>query len=397
MTRARRASRRQLWLGAAVIAILGTAAWLSTVAIDGLPWSSPYLVRVSLPARAPLLHPGDEVRIGGERAGQVSSVALGPRTSTQAVATLSLGGGYAIGPGAAARIRPRGLAGAVYVDLLPGARSRPLPSGSVVRAGAGVQLTDVIAGFDADARRALAQTLTSYGSGIAGRGVAAGETIARTPMLLADARSVLTAATPGAGALAGTIGGASTVTGALAPPGSATLSQLVSGARQTLDATAASAGAIGATIAAVPPAERASAAVLPGADALLARLTTASRALRPAVGALAAAISGLAGVADAARPAFSAIAPALSELIGPASGLTPLSAPVATLARVLIPYRNELVQAPLGFTRWGAFKYDFGTGAGHRAVRFSMVFTCARARDAYPPPGAASRERRPCP
>jgi hypothetical protein len=110
-----------------------------------------------------------------------------------------------------------------------------------------------------------------------------------------------------------------------------------------------------------------------------------------------ASISGLAGVADAARPAFSAIAPALSELIGPASGLTPLSAPVATLARVLIPYRNELVQAPLGFTRWGAFKYDFGTGAGHRAVRFSMVFTCARARDAYPPPGAASRERRPCP
>jgi hypothetical protein len=84
-------------------------------------------------------------------------------------------------------------------------------------------------------------------------------------------------------------------------------------------------------------------------------------------------------------------------LAGPASGLAPLSAPVAEIASVLIPYRTELLQAPLGFTRWGNFTYDFGTGAGHRAVRFSMVMTCALARDPYPRPGAASHERSPCP
>jgi hypothetical protein len=55
------------------------------------------------------------------------------------------------------------------------------------------------------------------------------------------------------------------------------------------------------------------------------------------------------------------------------------------------------VEAPLGFTRWGDFRYDFGKGAGHKAVRFSMVFTCAHARDPYPAPGAAGKERSPCP
>jgi phospholipid/cholesterol/gamma-HCH transport system substrate-binding protein len=410
MTRARRASRRQLWLGAAVVATVAVVAWLSTVAIDGLPWSSPYTVRLVLAPGAPLLHPGDEVRIGGERVGQVESVALAPGASTRAVATLSLSGGYDIGPGAAARIRPRGLAGAVYVDLLPGARAHPLRSGSLVHAGAGVQLTDVISGFDADARRALAQTLTGYGTGLAGRGVEAGDAIDGAPDVLADATSVFTALTPRPGSLADAIGEARDVAGALAPAGSTTLAELVSGARRTLDATGQSAGAIAATIGALPATERTSAAVLPGADVLLARLGSAADALEPAVGAVTAAlpgvqalersapsISALSEAAGAAGPAFSALTPALSELVGPASGLAPMSAPVAALAKALIPYRTELVQAPLGFTRWGNFAYDFGTGAGHRAVRFSMVFTCATARDPYPAPGAASRERRSCP
>src|SRR5882757_4733677 len=102
MRRARRASRRQLLLGTAVIAAVAAAAWLSTIAINGLPWSSPYLVRLSLPAGAPLLHPGDEVRIGGERAGQVQSVALARASNDRAVATLSLDSGYSIGRGAGA-------------------------------------------------------------------------------------------------------------------------------------------------------------------------------------------------------------------------------------------------------------------------------------------------------
>jgi ABC-type transporter Mla subunit MlaD len=410
MIRARRSARRQLWLGTAVLASLAAAGWLSTVAIDGLPWSSPYLVRLAVPSGAPLLHPGDEVRIGGERQGQVQSVALSGRPSDGAFATLALSGADPIGPGASARIRPRGLAGAVYVDLLPGNRARPLASGSLIRAGAGVQLTDVIAGFDADARRALAQSLTGYGTGLAGRGVDAGAAIANSPSRLAGATAVLHALSPQPGSLAHTVGDASALAGALAPPGPQSLAQLVSDTRQTLDATSAGAGAITATIRSLPATEQTVVAALPGADALLARLTSAANGLEPSIAGLDAAlpavqrlersgpaIAQLANVARTATPVLRALRPALSGLVGPASGLTPLSTPVAALAGVLIPYRTELVQAPLGFTRWGNFTYDFGTGAGHRAVRFSMVFTCATARDPYPRPGAAAKERKPCP
>jgi len=71
-------------------------------------------------------------------------------------------------------------------------------------------------------------------------------------------------------------------------------------------------------------------------------------------------------------------------------------APLGDLSHYLVPYRTELVQAPAGFDRWGGFRYDAGQAAGHRAVRFSMVFTCAKARDPYPAPGQAHRDRQAC-
>jgi ABC-type transporter Mla subunit MlaD len=404
--RVARAARRDLALGVVVIAVTALIGWISTVAIDGLPWSSPYQVRVALPAGAPVLAVGDEVRVGGERVGQVSSVALAAGSGRRAVATLALASAT-IGPGAAARIRPLGLAGAVYVDLNPGRTAHPWPSGRLLSdTTAGVQLTDVIAGFDAAARRALRQTFTGYGTGLAGRGVALNETIAAAPRVLGDVTAVLHAARPRPGALADAIGSASAVAGAAA---AGNLAGLLGAARQVLDTTSTRAGPIAATIDGLPGLERTSAQVLPSADVLLSSVATTAHDLGPGVAALAQAlpslgrletnaraIAQLENVASHAAPVLSALTPAFSHLTGPAAGLTPLSSPIAELARVLIPYRTELVQAPLGFTRWGNFTYDFGTGAGHRAVRFSMVFTCALARDPYPLPGAAARERKPC-
>jgi ABC-type transporter Mla subunit MlaD len=377
-------------LGVALVAVVIAAAWVSTVAIDGLPWQSPYRLRIRLPPGAPLLHSGDEVRIAGERAGQVSSVTL-------AGATLELS--RSVGTGAVATIRPRGLAGAVYVDLGAGRAGRPLPPGSAIRGVGTVQLTDVIAGFDRAARRALDLIATGYGTGLAGQGAGLNDVIARAPGVLGDLTSVLRAVRPG---LARTIGDATTVAGAIAPA----LGGLVSAARAVFEQTPAVAGAIDA----LPAFEQTAATVLPGADALLKQAQSAASELTPGIEALARAlpplhalerrapaVATLQSVAQTAAPVLRALSPALADLRGPAAGLTPLSTPVFTLANVLIPYRTELIEAPLGFTRWGDFRYDFGTGAGHRAVRFSMVLTCALARDPYPLPGAAGKERRPCP
>jgi phospholipid/cholesterol/gamma-HCH transport system substrate-binding protein len=405
--RGARSPGRELTLGIAVLVLLGLAAWISTIAIDGVPWSSPYEVKLALPPAAPLLHAGDEVRIAGERVGQVQSVTLAPDRNDRAVATLAIGGAR-IGAGASARIRPRGFAGAVDVDLEPGLRSRPLRSGSTVPALGSVQLTDVVSGFDASARRALARSVTGYGTGLAGSGVTLNRTIAATPPLLNRLTQVLQAVRPQSGVIEGTVGDLRVVAGAVSPPG--VLAQLVGGARSVLETTGAHAGAIGATIASLPAFEVTAATVLPGAHALLRQLAATSTQITPGIEALTRALPGirsleqrgpalaqLGSVAGAAAPVLSALTPALVKLAGPAAGLTPLSAPIAELANVLIPYQTELVQAPLGFTRWGNFTYGFGTGSGHRAVRFSMVLTCALARDPYPAPGAAGKERKQCP
>jgi hypothetical protein len=211
--------------------------------------------------------------------------------------------------------------------------------------------------------------------------------------------SVLRAVRPG---LAQMIGDATTMAGAIAPQ----LGGLVYSARAVFEQTPAAAGGIDA----LPPFEQTAAAVLPGADALLNQTQSAASELTPEIDALARAlpslhaverqapaVATLQSVAQTATPVLQALSPALADLRGAAAGLTPLSTPVFTLANVLIPYRIELIEAPLGFTRWGDFRYDFGTGAGHRAVRFSMVLTCALARDPYPLPGAAGKERKPCP
>jgi phospholipid/cholesterol/gamma-HCH transport system substrate-binding protein len=403
-----RAARRHTTLGLLVLALLGLVGWISTVAINGVPWASPYQLRVELPPGAPLLTGGDDVRIDGERVGQVSSVSLAHGSRTVAVATLSLTSGGPVHAGASARIRPRGLAGAVYVDLDPGpATARALPSGRLLRTvSGGVQLTDVIAGFDASSRRALGTVLTQAGAGVAGRGVGVNEALSGAPKLLSDLTAVLRALSPAPGALSGLVGSGTVVADALAgPPGEDTLGQLVDDASSVVSAT----GSAAATIRALPSAEDAAARTLPSADGLLDRGTAAARALAPGVRALAdampslvaleshaPAVSTLAMVARAAAPAFAALTPTLAAAQGPASALTPISDPFSEIASVMIPYGHELVQAPLGFTRWGGFRYDFGTGAGHRAVRFSMVMTCGLARDPYPGPGAATQERKPC-
>jgi phospholipid/cholesterol/gamma-HCH transport system substrate-binding protein len=401
-----RAARRKTVLGLLVLAVLGLAAWISTVAISGVPWSSPYKVRIALPSGAPLLTGGDEVRIGGERVGQVSSVSLAHGSARRAVATLSLSTGR-LHAGASARVRPRGLAGAVYVDLAPGRPgARTLPSGSLIHdVTGGVELTDVVAGFDTTARHALGRSLTAYGDGLAGRGVAVNEGLAGLPALLGNITPVLAAVSPAPGVLSGLIGSATELVGALAPPGDTTLADVISSARTVLSAT----GGVSQTIDALPATERAAELVLPGADRLLSAASVAARELTPGVAALRTALPGLqqlvsdapevselGAVARVAAPVFSALAPVLGDLRGTAAALTPLSDPVVELAKVLIPYRTEVIQAPLGFTRWGNFTYDFGTGSGHRAVRFSMVLTCALARDPYPAPGAAAKERKPC-
>lgn len=399
-----------LRLGLAVLAVVAVLAYLSATALEGSPLESPYRVGVRLPAGSPVVKAGDEVRLGGERAGEVEDVTL--EDGGTGLARLKLDGGK-LGRGATARIRPRGLAGAIYVQLTPGDARHPLRSGSTLAGGlvtAGTQVSDVAAAFDRDARAALGRTLRGYGGGITGRGPRLNRMLGQMPETLAWTRPQLRAASGKPGTLSGLTSSADAVALAAAPPGSRDLARLVPSARLVLGSTAAEGPAIAASERALPPLEAEAARTLPPAERLLATLAPTARELAPAVDSLARALPDLrrleletgavpsfARLADRARPVIDSARPVTASAQGPIAGLEAVAAPLGQFARVLYPYRRELLEAPLGFTRWGSFRYDFGKGAGHKAVRFSMVFTCATARDPYPAPDAAPKERSKCP
>jgi ABC-type transporter Mla subunit MlaD len=401
----RAAERRDLWLGLAVLAALGIVAYLSTVALSGGPLRGGTPVRVALPADGPILRPGAEVRIGGERAGDVKSVSL-DRAARRAIATLRLDRGT-VGAGASARVRLRGMAGAVYVELDPGDPRHPLPSGRVIAARPAVQLTDVVAAFDRDTRRGLSRTLRAVGGGLQGQGTTLQRTLQTAPGALTEVTPLLQAlAVPGE--LHGLLGSLTQVSDAATPADD--LGRSVPLARQTFAALAVRSGAVGEALKAAPPLERSVAAVLPDANRLLARAGSAARELQPAVGALARSLPALRRVATRtpqlaaldtlgrqALPALHAVAPLVPLVRGPAAGLAATTPALSELASYLVPYKRELVEAPAGFDRWGGFRYNVGAGAGHRAVRFSMIFSCAHARDAYPAPGKAGLDRKACP
>jgi ABC-type transporter Mla subunit MlaD len=402
--------RRELTLGVLVLLLVAVIAYLSTTALSGSPFSSHYEVRMPLPADGPVLRDGDPVRVAGRRAGQVRHVEVAADGRT-GVATLTLTDGK-VGPGAGARVRLKGLAGSTYVELQRGDTRRPLPSGATLAAArvhGAPQLSDVVAAFDRQTRGALARTITATGTALGGRGTELNRTLATLPDALTRATPLLRALVPERGAVSGLVDAVDRVADAAAPAGSTALGDLLPAARAVLQATGAASGDLGATLAALPAAERQLARTLPRADALLDDVRAAAVRLRPGVDALRTALPAVLRVEDrraglgrlaalgrTATPVVRATLPVVLQLRGSATALSAVATPVAKLSTDLVPYRKELVEAPAGFTRWGDFVYQDGQAKGHRAVRFSMVFTCAHRRNPYPAAGTAQADRELC-
>ncbi|WP_320670205.1 MlaD family protein [Patulibacter defluvii] len=400
--------RRDLLLGLLVVVAIGAVVYLSTVAIDGGPLSDPYELRIDVAGDAPLLKDGDDVRIAGQRAGTVRRVepARGPDGTPRARVTLALDEGP-VGRGARATVRLRGIAGAVYVALEPGDRSRPLPDGARLgTAPATVQLSDVAAAFDARTRRALSGTLRQVGSGIAGRGPDLNRTLATLPATLDGLTPLARGLAARPGALAGLLGAADAVLRSLDADGA--LAAIVPAARRTLEAIPDD--GLAATIGALPAVERQAARTLPPARALIDDVGGLAAELRPVTAATERALPSLlsalrrsdgigafARLGRQATPVLARSGPVLGAARDPAALLDPLTAPLGPLSRYLAPYHDDIVDAVVGFDRWGDFAFPDGQASGARAVRFSMVLTCHFGRNPYPRPGEAStKDRKSC-
>ena len=424
--------RRDAVLGALFVLVVGVAAWLSTVAIDGGPLSDPYGVEIVVPPGAPLLKDGDDVRIAGERAGVVRDVRAATARESErasgtavpdAAAVASSGATPAadrratvvrvdldegpLGRDARAAVRLRGVAGAVYVDIDPGDASRPLADGArlVGPARAATQLADVAEMFDATTQRAVRRTVQGVGGGLRGRGDELNHVVAALPTTLERATPLLRATSPAPGALRGLLGDAGPVLRAADADGD--LGRSVPALRRVVDALPDD--ALGETVRALPPAQDQLRAVLPEADRLLADAGATADGLRPATAALRdalpaanAALAGTRGIqafrrlGEAATPVVRQATPVLREVRDPAALLAPIAEPLGPLSAYTAPYRTDIVEAVTGFNRWGNFAFDDGLAKGARAVRFSMVLTCHKNRNPYPAPGEASTERKAC-
>lgn len=153
------------------IAALVTMALIGYFAPDRLPLRSYYDLQATF-TRADGLVDHTDVKLDGRRVGQV----LDTRIVDGAVkARLQLDAGVKpLTSTLSLRVRPRGLLGVVYVDIVPGRGGRPLPDGATIPAGRSLtttQLDDVLGTLDPSTRRRTQSLLRQLGDGVAGRGV----------------------------------------------------------------------------------------------------------------------------------------------------------------------------------------------------------------------------------
>jgi phospholipid/cholesterol/gamma-HCH transport system substrate-binding protein len=172
-------------LGVVVIAVSVASLALAFVSHKGLPGRSYSYATLAFEEVPPSLREGTEVRVRGQRVGQVHDVSFenGPRLEVQ------LPGGFDIYKDASARVRSRSLLGQKYVQIDPGTPAAGELGDAVLgadRTTTVVDIVDLVDTFDDETRKALHTALLAAGNGFAGRGADLNDLIAASPDLLAD-------------------------------------------------------------------------------------------------------------------------------------------------------------------------------------------------------------------
>lgn len=152
--------------------------------LSSLPWNHPSILKVEL-ADADALAPHASVEIAGVKVGEVRSVEA---DGTMALATLAIDPRYFDVHGdAQIKLRPHGLFGPKYIDILPGTTGAPqLHDGDTIRVQHTVQPVDldqILQALQAPEQQDLRTTLVELGKAAAGRGDDANHLIAAADSL----------------------------------------------------------------------------------------------------------------------------------------------------------------------------------------------------------------------
>lgn len=208
-----------LAVGAAGVVVLVALALIGYFAPNGLPLQSYYTLQGHF-ARADGLVSHTDVKLDGKRVGQVLHARI---ENGHAVAELQLD--TSIRPLRAdsiLRVRPRGLLGVVYVEIVPGQHGAPLADGAPIGSGVGdssstVQLDDVLLTFDRRTRTRARTLLDELGKGVSGRGDGVNRLLAQAPGYVDDLAATAAAVNARPGSAARFIHGAARAFDGLAP------------------------------------------------------------------------------------------------------------------------------------------------------------------------------------
>jgi virulence factor Mce-like protein len=181
-------------VGAVTVLVVVVAVFLSYQANQGLPFVPTYKLSAELP-NADSLVPGNEVRIGGIRVGQIKSVqpetvdnAPCPndptRTCVTQVAKVNMELNEDINPlpeNSTVVVRARSALGLKYLELDRGNSTKGFEPGATIPVTSAhpepVEIDQVFNMFDDPTRVAIQQNLLEFGNALAGRGVDLNEAI----------------------------------------------------------------------------------------------------------------------------------------------------------------------------------------------------------------------------
>lgn len=171
-------------VGAVTMIVTLVAVFLSYNANEGLPFVPTYDVTAEVPTANGLVR-GNEVRMGGNRVGVVTSIESATQDNGEANAHLKLSLDERVTPlpvDSTMIIRPRSALGLMYVEITRGKSKRGFAEGEAIPTSASntetVEIDEFFNMFDDPTRAGSRTNMAEYGAGFAGRGPSLNEAFA---------------------------------------------------------------------------------------------------------------------------------------------------------------------------------------------------------------------------
>jgi virulence factor Mce-like protein len=171
-------------VGAVTVLVVVVAVFLAYQANQGLPFVPTYKLSAELP-NASAMVPGNEVRIGGSRVGQITEIEPEMDDETGAVsAKVDMELNQDLDPlpeDSTVIVRARSALGLKYLEIQRGDSSQGFGAGATIPLSAArpepVEIDQVFNTFDEPTRAAIQTNLLEFGNALAGRGVSLNATI----------------------------------------------------------------------------------------------------------------------------------------------------------------------------------------------------------------------------